>query len=64
MDISTYKMKEKQVEKVAQGMRIAANAVKSSARTYIPPNKMALKVKEIAKILTERYKRSNDQIIQ
>ena len=49
MEISAYKMKEKQVEKVAQGLRIVDNALKSSARAYIPPNKMASSVREIVK---------------
>ena len=64
MEISAYKMKDKQVEKVAQGLRIVDNALKSSLRAYIPPNKMASSVREIVKILAARYKRSDDQVIE
>ena len=53
MEISAYKMKEKQVEKVAQGLRIVENALKSSARAYIPPNKIASSVREKVKILVQ-----------
>jgi hypothetical protein len=64
MDISMFKMKEKQADKVAQGLRIVDNALKHSARSYIPPNKMAGSVREIVKILASRYKRSDDQVME
>ena len=64
MKISSYKMKKKQMKKIAQELRIVDNALKSFARAYIPSNKMTSSVREIVKILTARYKRSNDQVIE
>jgi hypothetical protein len=60
MNISMFKMKEKQTDKVTQELRIVNNALKHSTRFYISLNKMTELVREIVKILTFKYKRSND----
>lgn len=60
--MTMYQMKEKRVEKVAHGMRIVNNALKASARTYIPEDDMDSSTREIITVLALRYKRSDAQI--
>ena len=62
--MTTYQMKEKWVEKVAHGMRIVDNALKASARTYIPHADMDAPIRDIIKALIDQYKRSDEQITE
>jgi hypothetical protein len=64
MNITAYKMREKQVLKIAHDMRIVDNALKCSARSYIPSDEMASSCRDIIKILAARYELTNDQIIE
>jgi hypothetical protein len=64
MNITAYKMREKQVLKIAHGMRIVDNALKISARSYILSNEMTSSCRDIIKILAARYELTNDQIIE
>lgn len=62
--MSLYQMKKKWVEEVAHGMRIVDNALKASARTYIPHSKMDAPIRDIINILANRYKLSDEQIAE
>jgi transketolase len=64
MDIIVYKIREKQVLKIAHGIRIVDNALKCSARSYIFSDEMASSCRDIIKILAARYELTNDQIIE
>jgi DNA-binding NarL/FixJ family response regulator len=64
MNITVYKMREKQVLKIAHGMRIVDNALKCSARSYIPSDEMTSSCRDIIKILAARYELINNQIIE
>jgi hypothetical protein len=64
MNITAYKMREKQVLKIAHEMRIVDNALKISARSYISSNEMTSSCRDIIKILAARYELTNDQIIE
>jgi hypothetical protein len=64
MNITAYKMREKQMLKIAHGMRIVDNALKISARSYIFSNEMISSCRDIIKILAARYELTNDQIIE
>ena len=64
MKITIYKMDEKEVDKASHGLRLVDAAIKASARTYIPPDKMAAPVREIIASLALRYSRSDTQIIE
>ena len=64
MKITVYQMKEKLVDKMAHGMRLVDNAVKASARSYIPSTQMDLSTRDIIKKLTAKYQRSDDQIAE
>ena len=64
LEMSAYQMVEKINDRVAQGIRLVDAAVKASARSYIPSEKMEATVRDILKLLALRYKRSNSEIIQ
>lgn len=64
MNVANFQMMQEQSEKVAQGIRIVKNALKMSARTYIPPREMNSSVRHIIKILANRYKLSDAQIVK
>ena len=60
VEISRYKMKKKMMKKMTIDLRIMNSALKSLVKSYISFNKMTSSVREIVKILTTRYKQSND----
>ncbi len=64
MNIIVYKMREKQVLKIAHDMKMVDNALKCSARSYILSDEMTSSCRNIIKILTTRYEFINDQIIK
>ena len=55
-------MSEKFNDRIAQGIRVVDAAIKSSARSYIPPDKLKPSGREILKLLATRYQRSDDEI--
>ena len=57
-------MTEKINDRIAQGIRVMNAAIKASVRTYISLNRMESSVREILQLLFNRYKRSDDEIIE
>ena len=64
MELTMFQMTEKINDRIAQGIRVVDAAIKASARTYIPPDRMESSVREILQLLANRYKRSDDEITE
>jgi flavorubredoxin len=64
MKINIFQMTKKQMEKIAQGIRIVDNAVKLSARQYIPPSEIVSLIRQIIQTLASRYKKSEVKIVE
>lgn len=64
LDIQTFKLRQQHAEKAASGIRVVDNAIKSSARMYIPDDKMTATVRETIQALAGKYKRTKNQIIE
>jgi hypothetical protein len=64
INIATWELKEKRINKIAKGMQIVDNAIKISARSYIPSDEMTSSCRDIIKMLAARYKLTKDQIIE
>jgi flavorubredoxin len=62
--INLYQMTEKQMKKIAQGIRIVDNVVKLSARQYIPSSEIVSLIRQIIQILVSRYKKSEAKIVE
>ena len=57
MKITTYKMNEKEVEKISHDLRLMNVAIKASVKTYILFDKMAISIKNIITYFFFRYRR-------
>jgi hypothetical protein len=64
VNIATWELKEKRINKIAKGMQIVDNAIKMSARSYIPSDEMTSSCRDIIRMLAARYKLTKDQIIE
>ena len=64
MELTTFQMAEKINDRIAQDIRVVNAAIKTSVRTYIPPDRMESSVREILQFLFNKYKRSDDEIIE
>ena len=62
IELTTFQMSEKFNDRIAQRIRMVDAAIKSSARSYIPPDKLKSSGREILKLLATRYQRSDDEI--
>jgi hypothetical protein len=64
VNIATWELKEKRINKIAKGMQIVDNAIKMSARSYISSDEMTSSCRDIIRMLAARYKLTKDQIIE
>jgi hypothetical protein len=64
INIATWELKERRINKIAKGMQIVDNAIKISARSYIPSDEMTSSCRDIIRMLAARYKLTKDQIIE
>ena len=64
INISTFKFRQQNAEKVTAGIRILDYAIKSSAKTYIPSKFSTAIVKKLLQVLQQKYQRTNDQITE
>lgn len=49
---------------MATGIRVLDNAIKNSARMYIPDDMMTATMKETIQALAKKYKRTRNQIVE
>ncbi len=64
INIVTWELKKKRISKIAKDMQIVDNAIKISARSYIPSDEMTSSCRDIIRMLAARYKLTKDQIIE
>jgi hypothetical protein len=64
INIVTWELKKKRINKIAKDMQIVDNAIKISARSYIPSDEMTSSCRDIIRMLAARYKLTRDQIIE
>ncbi len=64
INIATWELKKKRINKIAKDMQIVDNAIKISARSYIPSDEMTSSCRDIIRMLAARYKLTKDQIIE
>ena len=64
LDMSAFQLRQQQSEKVAAGIRVIDQAIKSSARIYIPDDMRTATVRDTLRLLEKRYKRTQKQIIE
>ena len=62
LNISTFKLRQQQSEKVAADIRVIDQVIKSSARMYIPDNMETATVRKTLQLLKKKYKRTQKQI--
>jgi hypothetical protein len=64
INIVTWELKKKRINKIAKDMQIVNNAIKLSARSYISSDEMTSSCRDIIRMLAARYKLTKDQIIE
>ncbi len=63
-DLLDYQVWDKYADRITQGIRAVDDAIKLSARQYIPPNEIASSTRKIIQTLAARYKLSDAKIIE
>jgi hypothetical protein len=63
-DILEYQMLSKFTQKILQDIQNVSIAVKTSVKQYILSHEMSSSVRQIIQSLTERYKLSNQKIVE
>jgi replication initiation and membrane attachment protein DnaB len=64
INIVTWELKEKRINKIAKDMQIVDNAIKMLATSYIPSDELTSSCRDIIKMLAARYELTKDQIIE
>jgi hypothetical protein len=63
-DMLEYNMLEKLYERTTRGLQTIDNAIRTSAKQYIPPNELGSPARKIIQLLAARYKLDQSKIIQ
>jgi replication initiation and membrane attachment protein DnaB len=64
INIVTWELKEKRINKIAKNMQIVDSVIKMSARSYISSDEMTSSCRDVIKMLAARYQLTKDQIIE
>ena len=64
IELITFQIAKKINDRIAQNIRMVNAAIKASIKAYIPLDRIKSSVREILQLLFNRYKRSDDKIIE
>ena len=64
LNISIFKLRQQQSEKIAAGIRVIDQTIKSSVRMYISDNMETATVRKTLQLLKKKYKRTQKQITE
>ena len=60
----SYKMERDEKDRIIRQIQMFDTAIKVTARSYIPSDEMKSTTRDILKLLSSRYERSNDEIVE